>query len=91
MRTNAATCNIGYPSLPFEEELLAYQRLLPALLPNAGSYAVIHRSDFLGAFSSYEGALIAGFDRYGLEPFLVRRISADEGTSRCPWMDANRA
>ncbi len=45
---------------------------------NEGKYAVIKGNDFQGAFDTYEEALDAGYGRYGLVPFLVKKIERSE-------------
>lgn len=61
-----------------ERELETYQRELPNLLANEGKYVVIHDEEVLGFYGTYEDALQAGYEKYGLKPFLVKQIQAVE-------------
>ena len=42
-----------------------------------GKYSVIKGSDVQGPFETYEEALEAGYGRYGLVPFLVKKLERD--------------
>jgi hypothetical protein len=64
--------------MALEKELETYHRELPGLLAQEGRFAVIHASDLLGVFGSYEEALKLGYDQCGLNPFLVKKIQAVE-------------
>ena len=47
-----------------------------ALLKNhEGKFALIHGSDFIGAFDTPDNAYSEGVKLFGKEPFLVKRIS----------------
>ena len=59
-------------------EVKAFDKLLPELLKDAGKFALIHGSDLAGVYSSYEDALKIGYEKYGVTPFLVRRIAQTE-------------
>lgn len=61
-----------------EKELRTYRRELPRLLAEGeGKFAIIHDQEVAGTWDTYEDALQAGFDRYQLTPFLVKKIAAD--------------
>ncbi|MCP5197531.1 MAG: hypothetical protein H6974_12240 [Gammaproteobacteria bacterium] len=62
-------------------ELKTYQRLLPTLLAHQGKFVVIAGDQLLDVFVAYEDALKAAYARFGMQPFLVKRISADEQVS----------
>jgi hypothetical protein len=65
-------------SFALEKELRTYHRELPRLLADAeGKFAVIHGDEVSGTWETYEDALQAGYDRYQLTPFLVKKVSAD--------------
>ena len=64
--------------MALEREMATYQANLPELLANEGRYVVIKGEEIAGAFESYEGALQAGYDRFGLGPFLVKKIQRHE-------------
>ena len=65
----------------FHDELEAYERHKDALLAQgAGKFVLIHRRDVIGTWDTYEDALKAGYDRYGVaEPFMVKCIEGLEG------------
>lgn len=64
-----------------ETEIATYKKLLPTLLAEQGRFALIFDGELLGTFTSYEDALKAGYDRCGIKPFLVKRISIEEQIS----------
>lgn len=59
-------------------EIETYQQHLPQLLSDEGKYALVHGQDLEGVFDTYADALKAGYEKHGLKPFLVKRISAVE-------------
>lgn len=63
---------------PLQQELDAYNAMLPALLAEEGKYAVFFKGKFIGTFSSYSDALAAGYGKAKLAPFLAKRISGNE-------------
>ena len=65
--------------MTLQKELDTYKKELPALLPeHEGKFVVIHDSQIAGIFTSLEDALQIGYDRFGLDPFLVKKIEAVE-------------
>ena len=60
-----------------EKELRTYAEKLPELLAEQGRFVLISGADVLGTFAAYEDALAAGYEKCGVRPFLVKRISAD--------------
>lgn len=62
-----------------EKELKTYQDNLPELKADEGKYVVIHGSEILGIFGTYEDAINAGYAKFGVKtPFLVKQIHAIE-------------
>jgi hypothetical protein len=61
-----------------ERELAVYQKALPGLAAQQGKFVLIFGDDVLGTFESYSDALQAGYNKAGLKPFLVKRISTVE-------------
>jgi hypothetical protein len=59
-------------------EIETYNRLLPELLAQQGKFVLIKGDEQFGTFDSYNDALAAGYDKFKLEPFLVRQIAATE-------------
>jgi len=39
-----------------------------------GKFVLVKDEDFVGAFDTYEAALVEGARRFRLQPFLVRRV-----------------
>ncbi len=76
-----------------DRELATFRRELPGLLANlanVGRYVLVHGDNVLGLFSSFDDALAAGYERVGIEPFLVKEITEHEQpryfsrSLRCP-------
>jgi len=59
-----------------ETELKTYEAQKKSLLAQEGKFVVIHGTEILGTYASYEDALKAGYEKYKLEPFLVKKIQA---------------
>jgi hypothetical protein len=60
-------------------ELDTYEREKVRLLyEGRGKYALIHGTEVAGIWNTYGDALTAGYERFGLEPFLVKQIQAVE-------------
>ena len=64
--------------MALERELAAYKAKLEELKAHAGRYVLVHGDDVVDTFSSYDDALKDGYAKFGLEPFLVKRIDAVE-------------
>jgi hypothetical protein len=68
--------------MALDQELQFYRLHLIDMLGvndvNEGKYAVIKGTDVQGPFDLYEDALEAGYSRYGLVPFLVKKIERNE-------------
>jgi hypothetical protein len=64
--------------MALEKEMQTYERELPNLLQQEGKFALIHGVEVGGVYDTYEDALKAGYEKYGLGPFLVKRIQAVE-------------
>jgi len=64
--------------MALEKEIETYNRELPNLLAEQGKFVVICGDKLIGTFGSYEDALKCGYDKCGLEPFLVKKVQAVE-------------
>ena len=64
-----------------ETELKTYHEMLPSLLGQAGKYAVLKGAEVIGVYDSYEDALKFGYEKFKLDPFLVKRITPAEQVS----------
>lgn len=58
-----------------QQEIETYNRLLPELIPQQGRFVLIKAGDLIGTFDSYQDALTAGYEKFKLQPFLVKQIS----------------
>ena len=64
--------------MPLEKELETYKREFHNLSADDGKYVLIHESDVVDIFTSYDDALKDGYQKFGLNPFLVKQIQAVE-------------
>jgi hypothetical protein len=64
--------------MALERELAVYKQKLPELAEQEGKFALVHGEDFVDVYSTYEDAIKEGYNRFKLEPFLVKRIQASE-------------
>lgn len=68
-------------TVALEKELETFRRELPALLrdaANLGQFALVHGETVAGLYPTFEAALSAGYDKFGLEPFLVKEVADRE-------------
>jgi hypothetical protein len=63
---------------PLRAELRVYRKHLPDLLADENKFVVIHGETIRAPFDTYELALQAGYDEFGLKPFLVKQIRKKE-------------
>jgi hypothetical protein len=68
----------------FGAELRTYQRELAKLLPHEGKFVAIRGEQVLGPLETYGDAVEAGYERFGLEPFLVKRVETRETVLQFP-------
>ncbi len=59
-------------------ELETYEANKQALLGKEGKYVLIHGTELSEPWDTYEDALKAGYEKYGIEPFLVKQIQGTE-------------
>ena len=62
-------------------ELETFRRELPTLLKeesNNGLFALVGGESIAGLYMTFEAALSAGYDQFGLNPFLVREVTQRE-------------
>ena len=60
--------------MALERELAVYHAKLAELLPAEGKFVLIHGDDVTGIWDTYEDALRAGYEKFGLNSFFVKRI-----------------
>lgn len=68
-------------NMALEQELETFQKELPNLLQNEanrGKFVLIHGESVQGVWDTFEKALEEGYDKFGLEPFLVKEITEHE-------------
>jgi hypothetical protein len=63
-----------------EREFAAYLRELPRLLAegHAGRYALLQGDEVLSVWDTQRDVLQAGYQRFGLEPFTVKKIDPSD-------------
>ena len=61
-----------------EKELATYKAKLPELKEKEGKFVLIHEDSVVDVFGAYEDAIKEGYKQFGLDPFLVKRIEAEE-------------
>lgn len=64
--------------MALERELATYKAQLPAMKDHEGKFVLIHGEEIADYFSTYEDAIKGGYQRYKLEPFLVKRVMTTE-------------
>lgn len=64
--------------MALETELATYKARLHEWKEHEGQFVLIHGSEVVEFFSSYEDAIKVGYDKFKLEPFLVKQIQAVE-------------
>jgi hypothetical protein len=59
------------------QELATFEKHKSELLASAdGSYALVHKDQVHGTFSSEIDAIAAGYERFGNVPFLVKLVTS---------------
>lgn len=74
--------------MALEQELKTYDENLPHLLEKAGHFVLIQHSQVAGTYTSYEDAINAGYEKFGLSPFLVRQILNSHPVHNMGWFAA---
>lgn len=67
--------------MALEKELETFRRELPALLADPvrrGTFALVHGESVADCFPTFDEALAAGYERFGLSPFLVKEVTDHE-------------
>lgn len=67
--------------MSLEIELATFKRLFPTLSAEEGKFALISGDTLLGVFESHSDALTVGYQRCGMNPFLVKKISTVEAVA----------
>ncbi len=67
--------DITYSRAPLQTEIEVFESLLPQLLESdLGRWALIHDTEFRGAFDTQNDAIKVGYQTYGNVLFLTRQI-----------------
>jgi hypothetical protein len=61
-----------------QEEQQTYNDHLQELLKDENKFVLIHQGEIVGIFEKYEEALTQGYEKFGVNPFLVKKIEAVE-------------
>jgi hypothetical protein len=73
--------------MALEKELETFNsRLAELKAQHEGEFVLIHGEEIVDFFTSYDDAIKAGYNRFGLQPFLVKQIQMIEQVqyiSRC--------
>ena len=64
--------------MALDTEIATYQRELPTLLAHEGKFVLIQGDTVVGVYDTYQDAIQSGYDKCGLNPFLVKRIQTVE-------------
>lgn len=64
--------------MALEKELATYKAKLEELKQHEGKFVLIHGDQVVDLFSSYDDAIKEGYQKFGLEPFLVKEVHALE-------------
>ena len=65
--------------MALEKEISFFQTHLSEFaVDHTGQHVLIHGDEVVDFFSSYEDALKAGYNRFGLDPFLVKQVQTIE-------------
>jgi hypothetical protein len=68
----------GPPTMALEREVETYKAKLSEMREHDGKFVLIHGSDVVDYFSAYEDAIKEGYQKFGLDPFLVKRVNTTE-------------
>jgi hypothetical protein len=64
--------------MALEKELETYKAKISELKAHEGKFVLIHGDAIEDFFSTYEDAIKAGYQKFKLEPFLVKQILTEE-------------
>ena len=64
--------------MALEKELATYHTKLAEMKGHEGKFVLIHGDAVIDYFSTYEDAIKGGYQRFQLQPFLVKRVMTSE-------------
>ena len=59
-------------------EMETYRARFAELQANEGKFVLIHRDEVGGIYETYGDAIKVGYEKFKLEPFLVKKIASTE-------------
>ena len=62
-------------AMALEREMSTYEANVSGWVDHAGKFVLIHGEDVVDFFAAYEDALKAGYQKFGLDQFLVKQIN----------------
>lgn len=65
---------MNVPEIPLKQEMDVYRYLLPYLTEWEGKWIVIKETSAMGPFETFDDALTAGYDEFGLGPWLCKQV-----------------
>lgn len=65
-------------AMPLETEMKTYREKLAELREHEGKFVLIHGTEVVDFFSTYDDAIKEGYQQFGVTPFLVKRVEAAE-------------
>jgi hypothetical protein len=63
---------------PLQKEVETYNAKLPELISSVGKFVLIKGDVVEGIYDTYADALKIGYERFKLEPFMVKQIAPAE-------------
>ena len=68
-------------SKALDQEMATFRRELSRLLNDSvkrGSFALVHGDEIAGIYPTFDAGLSAGYDRFGLDTFMVKEVTDHE-------------
>lgn len=76
--SSIAMTSKGDSVMVLERELETYKAKLDTLKQHEGKFVLIQGGDVVDVFTSYDDAIKEGYQKFKLQPFLVKQIHAIE-------------
>jgi hypothetical protein len=64
--------------MALEQEIATYRSKIGTLKEHEGKFVLIQGDQVIDFFSTYEDAIKSGYQRFKLDPFLVKQVAATE-------------
>ena len=73
------------PEEALQKELETYQQKLPELLQHSKDHFVLIKGDaIIGTYANFELAYTEGLAKFGLQPFLIKKVRENEPLEQIP-------